>query len=193
MKQEKKVLKGKWEKLSEMANVIDEEMRIICKINRFMKEYGLELLFDIDDIDEGIKELRMLIEKYESVHVALKRELKNEYAETYKDYDKNILMMIEWLKYAKMEIRKRKADKGRKENEEKDERIRKENEEKDERIGRENEEKDERIRKENEEKDERIRKEDEEKDERIRKENEEKDKRIGKENEKKDEWIGEGE
>ena len=31
---------------------------------------------------EGIKELRTLIENYESVHVALKRELWNEYAET---------------------------------------------------------------------------------------------------------------
>ena len=90
----KKVLKGAWEKLSGIANVIDDEMKIICKINRFMKEYGLELLFDIEDIDEGIKELRTLIEKYESVHVALKREFANEYAETYKDYDKNISMMI---------------------------------------------------------------------------------------------------
>ena len=44
-------------------------------------------------------------------------------------------MMIEWLKNAKMEIRKRKADKASRENEEKDERIRKENEEKDGRIG----------------------------------------------------------
>ena len=173
------MLKGAWEKLSGMANVIDDEMKIICKINRFMKEYGLELLFDIEDIDEGIKELPMLIEKYESVHVALKRELANKYAETYKDYDKNISMMIEWLQNAKMEIRKRKADKAGRENEEKDERIRKENEEKDGRIRKENE-KDERIRKENEEKDEGIRKENEEKDERIRKENEEKDGRIGK-------------
>ena len=88
-----------------------------------MKEYGLELLFNIDDMDEGIKELQPLTENYESVHVALKREIENEYAETYKDYDKNILMMIEGLKNAKMEIRKRKADKARKENEEKDERI----------------------------------------------------------------------
>ena len=53
----------------------------------------------------------------------------------HKDYDKNISMMIEWLKNAKMEIRKRKADKASKENEEKDERIRNENEEKDGRIG----------------------------------------------------------
>ena len=92
-----------------MANVIDDEMKIICKKNRFMKEYGLELLFDIEDIDVGIKELRTLIEKYESIHVALKRELANEYAETYKDYDKNISMMIEWLKNAKMEIRKKES------------------------------------------------------------------------------------
>ena len=42
--------------------------------------------------------------------------------------------MLEWLKNAKMEFRKRKADKASRENEEKDERIRKENEEKDERI-----------------------------------------------------------
>ena len=48
---------------------------------------------------------------------------------------KMISMMIEWLKNAKMEIRKRKADKASMENEEKDERIGKENEEKDGRIG----------------------------------------------------------
>ena len=89
-----------------------------------------------------------------------------------------------------MEIRKRKADKASRENEEKDERIRKENEEKDGRIRKENEEKDGRIRKENEEKDGRIRKENEEKDGRIRKENEEKDERIRKENEEKDGRIG---
>ena len=41
-----------------------------------MKEYCLELIFDIDDTDEGIKELRTLIENYDSVHVASKESLR---------------------------------------------------------------------------------------------------------------------
>ena len=41
-----------------MAAKIDEELRLVCKINRLYKEYEFDLLCDIAEIQEGISKLR---------------------------------------------------------------------------------------------------------------------------------------
>ena len=41
-----------------------------------MTEYELSLLFELDDIETAIVELRVLLEGYQEVHIKLVRELK---------------------------------------------------------------------------------------------------------------------
>ena len=60
-----------------MAAKIDEELRLVCKINRLYKEYEFDLLCDIAEIQEGINKLRSLIESYESMHISLKKRIRN--------------------------------------------------------------------------------------------------------------------
>ena len=69
-----KIPKGK--NIGIMSTLIDEEIKLVCKIKRFMTEYELSLLFELDDIEKAIVELRVLLEGYQEVHIKLVRELK---------------------------------------------------------------------------------------------------------------------
>ena len=91
-----------------MAAKIDEELRLVCKINRLYKEYEFDLLCDIAEIQEGISKLRSLIESYESMHISLKKELGTEYGDSYPDYDAQLALMTDWIISARIEIKKRK-------------------------------------------------------------------------------------
>ena len=82
------VPKGTRKITAEMANFIDEELKIVKKLSRFHVEYELSLLYEVDDVEAGIRELKYLVESYEDVHLKLKREIGDEvYEETYTDYD----------------------------------------------------------------------------------------------------------
>ena len=118
----------------------DEEKQLSFKITRFFDEYELDTLFDIGDIELGITELKKLIESYEEIHIELKRELDNEYENTYTDFEDKVKLMTTWVKNAKLEIKKKKEEKRRRENEEKGEKLRKEKEEKEEKLRKEKEE-----------------------------------------------------
>ena len=64
------------------------------------------MLFDIDDIESGIKESKKLLESYEEIRLELKRELNDEYEETYRNFEINSKIMTDWIKKAKLEIKK---------------------------------------------------------------------------------------
>ena len=39
-----------------VAEKVEEELRLECRIKRFLEEFELSLLYEVDDIDDGIKE-----------------------------------------------------------------------------------------------------------------------------------------
>ena len=142
-----------YKKFSIMAaeKIIDEEKKVCLKINRFIDEYDFELLFDIEDVEKGISEFKILIEKYEEIHVELKRELDDQYDVMFGDFAAKLKIMTDWVKKAKTEIKRRKIEKF-----EKEERVKKEKEEREEQVRREKEEKEKHVRLEKEEKEEQI-------------------------------------
>ena len=85
---------------------IEVELKIVCKINRFLEENELSLFSDIEEIDGSLEKMRSLLEEYEDVHIELKRELgDDEYEKTYTEHQKTRGVMMTWLKDAKLEIR----------------------------------------------------------------------------------------
>ena len=98
--------------INTMAANIARELKLVCKLDRFKIEYELSLLYEIEDIEEGIKELCSIIDKYDEVHIALKNELRGDtYAESYPDYEARIKSVTDWIKSAKFEIRNKKEEK----------------------------------------------------------------------------------
>ena len=53
--------------------LVEEEEKVSLKICRFLDEYELDSLFDIEDIELGIAEIKRLIESYEEIHVQWKK------------------------------------------------------------------------------------------------------------------------
>ena len=91
-----------------MSELIDQELKLVKKIVRFRSEYNLDLLFDINEIEEAISEQRKLLEAYEELHIKLKRDLAEDYSNTYIDYDGHIKIMTDYIILAKKEIRNKK-------------------------------------------------------------------------------------
>ena len=85
--------------------IVDEEKKFCLKTDRFRDEYELEVLFDIDYIESSIKESKKLLESYEEIHLELKRELNDEYEETYRNFEIKSKIMTDWIKKAKLEIK----------------------------------------------------------------------------------------
>ena len=107
-----KLLKEYRKCISTMTTNIDTELKLVCKLDRFKCEYELSLLYEIEDIEDGIKELRSIVEKYEELHIALKNDLGSDsYAESYPDYEARIKSMTDWIRSAKFEIRNKKEKK----------------------------------------------------------------------------------
>ena len=113
--------------LVDMVSSIDEELKLVCKLTRFMNEYELSLLYDVVDVAEGIREARQLAESYEEIHVKLKRELGDgDYNENYSGYDTQISKITDWIRDSKLEIRKKKESRSNEAEQEKLERSIKE-------------------------------------------------------------------
>ena len=108
-----------------MANekIIDVETKVCLKIDRFIDENDFELLFDIEEIEISICEFKTLIEKYEEIHVELKQELSVQYDQMYSNFAAKFKTMTNWLKTAKIELKRRKREK-----QEKEEQVKKEEE-----------------------------------------------------------------
>ena len=46
--------------LSIMDQIVDSELKIVNKFKRFFDEYELDVLFDVEDVEVGIAELKEL-------------------------------------------------------------------------------------------------------------------------------------
>ena len=93
-----------------LQKLIDDENRICLKIDRYFEEFTFDLMFDIEDIEKGILEFREHIENYEELHVALKRELEDDYRTDYPNFDATYQRLTGWVKEAKVEIKRRKVE-----------------------------------------------------------------------------------
>ena len=95
---------------AKMERLIEEDLKIVRRFNRFYEEYEISLLFEVTDLEVGIRELKELAEKYEDAHIKLEKELgEAAYKETYVDYEKHSRAVSEWIKAAKLEIKNKKA------------------------------------------------------------------------------------
>ena len=105
-----KVVKGRTG-ISAMASSVDEELRVVRRLERFLIEYNLSLLYEVGDIEEGIKEVRDIVESYEELHLRLKGELGTlSYEETHPEYEDRIKCVTYWIRSAKSEIRTKKEE-----------------------------------------------------------------------------------
>ena len=106
-----KIVKGRSGILA-MASSVDKELSVVCRLERFLIEYDLRLLYEVGDIEEGIKEVCDIVESYEELHLRLKRELGTlSYEETYPEYEDRIKCVTDWIRSAKSEIRTKKEEK----------------------------------------------------------------------------------
>ena len=98
----------KFENLSVMdtKKLLNEEKKINLKLVRTLNEYELETLYEINDIEAGISEIKKLIESYEEVVVELREELGREYNNTV--FETQLKIVMEWIKNARLEIKNRK-------------------------------------------------------------------------------------
>ena len=78
------------------------------EIARFFSEYDLDL-DDVDDLKDGIHELKDIIRRFESAHIDLRRVLgEHRYDAENEDYDAMVEQMTDWLKNAKTSISEKK-------------------------------------------------------------------------------------
>ena len=90
-----------------MSVTIDCELKLVCKINRFLDEYQVSLFSDVDEIDESLAQMRELQQEYEDMHIELRRELGDEeYEKTYTEFQNSREVMMTWLTEAKKEKKK---------------------------------------------------------------------------------------
>ena len=96
--------------ISIMASSVDQELKVVGRLERFMIEYDFSLLYEVVDIEEGIREVRNIVESYEELHLKLKLELGIlSYEETYPEYEDRIKCVTNWIRSAKSEIRNKKS------------------------------------------------------------------------------------
>ena len=95
-----------------MEEIVDEEIKIVLKINRFLKENELSELLDVEELDDSVQDLKNLQQDYEEVHVKLQRQFGDEYSQKYNKFDENALIMMNWLKVAKRQLRTLKSKSG---------------------------------------------------------------------------------
>ena len=95
-------------KVSVMDQNLESEEKLRVKIKRYLIENDIDLLFDVRDIEDAISEIRSLANSFEDVHVALRRELNDQYAVRFADYDQQINNITDWIKKAKLAIKEKK-------------------------------------------------------------------------------------
>ena len=91
--------------------LVDEEINLRLEVERSFEEFDLDLTESIDDIKEGIAEVKALTRRFVSIHTELRRELGGRYEGDYADYDEEVKKMTEWVVRARTTIaEKRKAE-----------------------------------------------------------------------------------
>ena len=106
--------------LTEMEQIVDSELKISKKLKRFFNEYELSLLFDVQDVELGIAELKELTNEYDDIHSKLIRTSTDAGDSVYKDtyqeqYDDQMSEIEKWIKQAKQDIKAKKLDEASKE------------------------------------------------------------------------------
>ena len=85
-----------------MSVTVELELKVVCKINRFLDENESLEFSDVDEVNECLDKMRELQQEYEDVHVELRRELgDDEYEKTYTEFKNSRDLMMSWLKNAK--------------------------------------------------------------------------------------------
>ena len=83
----------------------DDERKIYLEIERFFDEYNLEDEPSVDDIREGIIEIKDLIKRYENKHIDLRRLLgEEEHDKTYAGCRQVVNKMTTWVKAARKKV-----------------------------------------------------------------------------------------
>ena len=95
------------EPFAEMAQLVDDELKLVGKIKRFFTVNALALLIDESDIREAIGEIRALNDEYIDIHCRLKSDLKADYSTTYPDYDERLIEITDYITSAVQEIKDR--------------------------------------------------------------------------------------
>jgi len=67
-------------KPARMTLTVEQELKVVKKIDRFLEENDkLDLFFDADELYEAIRECREILQEYEEIHVELQNELHDQY------------------------------------------------------------------------------------------------------------------
>ena len=98
-----------------MEQIVDSELKISKKLKRFFNEYELSLLFDVQDVELGIAELKELTNEYDDIHSKLIRTSTDAGDSVYKDtyqeqYDDQMSEIEKWIKQAKRDIKAKKEN-----------------------------------------------------------------------------------
>ena len=101
--------------LTEMEQIVDSELKISKKLKRFFNEYELSLLFDVQDVELGIAELKELTNEYDDIHSKLIPTSTDASDSVYKDtyqeqYDDQMSEIEKWIKQAKRDIKAKKEN-----------------------------------------------------------------------------------
>ena len=101
-----KILKAK---PARMTLTVEQELKVVKKIDRFLEENDkLDLFFDADELYEAIRECREILQEYEEIHVELQNELHDDYEGKYKYFSEIRQNLMGWVLNAKEEMRSRK-------------------------------------------------------------------------------------
>ena len=96
--------------LSEMDTLVDSETKLSYKLRRLLEEHDLQFLFSVSDVETAISEMREAVEKFEDIHIQLKRGFGEEkYIELYPDFFARLKPKTDWIVQAKRVLHERKT------------------------------------------------------------------------------------
>ena len=105
--------------LMEAKKLRNEGEKLRLKLIRTLDEYDLELLDEVEEIENGLSEIKRIIEDYEEVIVKSKAELGEDYDDT--NSKEQVKHASAWIKNAKSELRKKRVLELQKDEERKEE------------------------------------------------------------------------
>ena len=96
--------------LSNMDSLVDEETKLGYRLRRLLEEHELEYLFSASDVEAAISEMKESIERFEDIHIQLKRGLgEEEYIKLYPDFFARLKPKTDWIIQAKRVLHERKT------------------------------------------------------------------------------------
>ncbi len=90
---------------------MDEETKISYKFNRFLEEYDLDFMFEIEEYETAIAEIKGAVDRFEDIHIRLKRDMgEKDYSDKYPKFSDRLKLVTEWISTAKRNLRQQKRD-----------------------------------------------------------------------------------